>query len=162
MPASETRLREQLRRYWRPPVVVLGVGRREHGDDAFGPLLIDRLPAAPGLVGIDCGTVPENFIGVVAGRRPGLVLLADAVRMETPAGTVCLLEPEQLGHITLGTHALTPAMLLELIRERVGAPCLVLAVGPEQVGPGLAASPAASSAVERTAALLGSLAAEKG
>jgi hydrogenase maturation protease len=155
-----THLKEELAPYWHPPVVVLGVGRRGHGDDAAGPLLIDRLPGSPGLVGIDCGTVPENLLGVAARCQPGLVLLVDAVHMGASPGSVCVLAPADLAHTGLGTHALTPAMLLEAMGKRVGTPCLVVAVEPEQVGPDLLMSPAVSSALAGISDVFGELATE--
>ena len=146
----------ELTRLWKPPVVVVGIGRRGHGDDAAGPLLIDHLPAARDLLGIDCGTAPENFLGVVARHRPGLVLLVDATHTNAPPGTVQLLTPDQLAHTDLGTHGLTPALFLKLLQERVGAPCLVLAIEPEQVGPDLPPSASVLTAIRAIAGFLGS------
>ncbi len=134
MSASTPDWQKELTRLWRPPVVVLGVGRRGHGDDAAGPLLIDHLPTAADLVGIDCGTTPENFLGVVARHRPGLVLLVDATHTGALPGTVQVLSPDQLTHTDLGTHGLTPALFLQVVQEQVGAPCFVLAIEPERVG----------------------------
>ncbi len=151
---------QRLASLWCAPVVVLGVGRREHGDDAAGPLLIDRLPEPPGLVPIDCGPAPENFLGVVVRHRPGLVLLADAVHTGSPPGTVQLLAPEDLAHTDLGTHGLTPALFLKALRAQLDVPCLVLAIEPRRVGPDLPLSPIVVSAVVGLARRLGELAAE--
>lgn len=148
----------RLADYWASPVVVLGVGRRGHGDDAAGPLLIERLSHTPGLVGIDCGPTPENFLGVVVRHEPGLVLLVDAARTGAPAGAVQLLAPDQLAHTDLGTHGLTPALFLKLVQEQVDVPCLVLAVEPGRVGPDLPPSPAVRSAVDMLGAFLSDLA----
>ena len=141
----------ELARLWDPPVVVLGVGRREHGDDAVGPLLIDRLPTGADLVGIDCGTAPENFLGVVARHHPGLVLCVDACHTGAPAGTIHLLSPNQLAHTGLGTHGLTPALFLEMLQQQTGATCAVLAVEPERVGPDLPPSSCVETAIRSIA-----------
>ena len=144
----------ELTRLWKPPVVILGVGRWGRGDDAAGPLLIDRLPRGADLVGIDCGPTPENFLGVVARQAPGLVLLVDAVHTGGPPGTVQLLNPDQLAHTDLGTHGLSPALLLRALQETTGAPCLLLGVEVERVGPDLAPSQAVLSAIEAVVTFL--------
>jgi len=152
--ASAPDWQSQLTRHWKPPVVVLGVGRRGHGDDAAGPLLIDHLPTGPELVGIDCGTTPENFLGPITRHEPGLVLLVDATHTGAPPGTVQLLSADQLTHTDLGTHGVTPALFLELLHQQTGAPCLVLAIEPERVGPDLPPSARVVSAIERVTAFL--------
>lgn len=160
MPAPSSEWQRQLARHWKPPVVVLGVGRRGHGDDAAGPLLIDRLSRVSDVVAIDCGTAPENFLGVVLRHRPGLVLLADAVHTGAPPGTVQLLAPDELAHTDLGTHGLTPALFLKALQDQLDVPCLVLAIEPRRVGPDLPLSPIVVSAVVALAARLSELAAE--
>ncbi len=156
MSASTPDWQKELTRLWRPPVVVLGVGRRGHGDDAAGPLLIDQLPTAPDIVGIDCGTAPENFLGVVARHRPGLVLLVDATHTGALPGTVQVLSPDQLTHTDLGTHGLTPALFLQVLQEQVGAPCFVLAIEPERVGLDLPPSACLLTAIRAIVEFLGS------
>jgi len=147
MSLSSPNWQTELARLWKPTVVVLGIGRRDHGDDAAGPLLIDRLPAGADLVGIDCGTVPENFVGVAARHQPGLVLLVDACHTGAPAGTIHLLSPDQLAQTGLGTHGLTPALFLEMLQQETGVPCVVLAVEPARVGPDLPPSPCVQKAL---------------
>ena len=154
MSLSSPNWQTELARLWEPPVVILGIGRRDHGDDAVGPLLIDRLPAGADLVGIDCGTVPENFVGVAARHQPGLVLLVDACHTGAPAGTIQLLSPDQLAHTGLGTHGLTPALFLEMLQQETGVPCVVLAVEPKRVGPDQSPSQAVLSAVEAVVTFL--------
>lgn len=151
---SPAHWQSELDRLWRPPVVVLGVGRRGHGDDAAGPLLIDRLPRGSGLIGIDCGPTPENFLGPAARHKPGLVLLVDAVSAGAPPGTVRLLRPDQLAQTDLGTHGLSPGLLLRALRETTAAPVLLLGIEAERVGPDLPPSQAVLSAVEAVAAFL--------
>ena len=153
MSVSAADWQKELTRLWRPPVVVLGVGRRGHGDDAGGPLLIDQLPTAPDIVGIDCGTAPENFLGVVRRHNPGLVLVVDATHTGSPPGTVQLLSADQLVHTDLGTHGPTPALFLQMLEQEVSAPCVVLAIEPERVGPDLPPSACVLAAIRSIADL---------
>ena len=53
----------------------------------------------------------------------------------------------------LGTHGLTPTLFLKLLQAEVGAPCFLLAIEPERVGPELPPSPAVLSAIEEVANL---------
>jgi len=135
-------------------VVVLGIGRRGHGDDAAGPLLIDRLQASSDLAAIDCGTAPENFLGVVARHHPGLALLVDACCVGADAGTIHLLSPDELAHTDFGTHGLTPALFLKMIEQQTGAECALLAIESERVGADIPASPCVHKAISTIAEFL--------
>ena len=161
MPKGMPDWQRELADHWKTPVVVMGVGRRGHGDDAVGPLLIDRLPEASGLVGIDCGTAPENFVGVARRYRPGLVLLVDAVDTGAPPGTVQLFAPDQLAHTGLGTHGVSLALFLKLLADQTQAPCFLLGIEAERAGPARPPSPVVRCAAEMVAESLANLLAKE-
>jgi hypothetical protein len=66
-----------------------GVGRR---DDGCGPILARRLADLSRLRALDCGDRPEDFTADIAREQPDTVVLADAVDMGAPPGSVAWLE----------------------------------------------------------------------
>ncbi len=72
------------------PVLVLGVGNALMGDEGVGVHLLRELehhPRIPGVVLLDGGTGGANLLGEFQGRRA--IVLVDATRDGSPAGTVC-------------------------------------------------------------------------
>ena len=99
----------------RAPVVVLACGNPSRGDDALGPLLLERLHAWLLTAGLgrrheligDCQWQIEHALDL-AGRE--LALFIDAGDM-TPAPFV-LQQEQASGFVAPGSHALSPAELL--------------------------------------------------
>ena len=122
----------------RAPVVILACGNPSRGDDALGPLLLDRLQTWLDEQGLAAGfELIEEFQWQVehaldlAGRR--LALFIDAGE-RTPAPFVfCQVQATDRALPT--THALSPAALLEVLR-RIGSeptpPAFVLCVAGER------------------------------
>lgn len=115
-------------------LAIVGVGSREHGDDAAGPQFIDQLQTA-GLPGervllIDAGPSPENFTGPLRRFQPHLVILADAAWMVLPPGSVALLNEDQIGGVSASTHGMPLSMLSHFLREEIGCRVVLLAFQP--------------------------------
>jgi hydrogenase maturation protease len=132
-----------------PPVVVFAVGNRSRGDDALGPILLDRLAAA-----LDA-----------EGRRSGFELIDDfqlqiehaldladrelAIFIDAGTGTPApfayhAIEPAG-AMATHSTHALSPEVVLAVYRKVTGLeppPSFVLCVRGEsfELGAPLSAS----------------------
>jgi hydrogenase maturation protease len=144
----------------RAPVVVLACGNPSRGDDALGPLLLERLHdwlLTTGLAGRheligDCQWQIEHALDL-AGRE--LVLFIDAGAM-TPAPFV--FEPVQAsGHVGPGSHALSPAALLSVLARISSDPppaAFVLAVRGERFELGAAPGCRALAHAEAAFALL--------
>lgn len=110
----------------RPPLLVLAVGNPSRGDDALGPLLLDRLRGAGVEAAADVELLTDFQLQVehaldLQGRRA--VLFVDAARPGTADG-VCL-KPLQAGtHIPPASHALSAPAVLRVALQLVGrAPC---------------------------------------
>ena len=71
-------------------VVLMGVGNPGCGDDAFGPLLADRLGSFGDFWAMNCEELPENYTGAVKEHHPDVVLIADAVNFGGDPGQVML------------------------------------------------------------------------
>jgi hydrogenase maturation protease len=149
----------------RLPVLVVGLGQCDRGDDAVG-VVVARAVDALALAGVDVlvHEDPTALIESWSGRR--LAVVVDAVRSGSPAGTLRVLEtgaaaaplPESAwaGTGRGGTHAFGLAAAVELARALGRLPQRLVVVGVEAVAfdygaplsPGVAAAvPAAVDGV---------------
>jgi hydrogenase maturation protease len=111
------------------PVLILACGNPSRGDDALGPLLIERLAALPGL---DADLLTDFQLQIehvldLEGRR--LAILVDAA-LDGPE-PFALVPAQADGAVSITTHAMTPGQLLRVYRQALGGEppeCLVLAI----------------------------------
>ena len=138
-----------------PPVVVLAAGNRSRGDDAIGPLLLERLAAwlaAAGREGefelIDDYQLQVEHALDLQGRR--LALFIDA-GWRTPAPLAFYALAPGPDAAPAGTHALSPQAVLEVYRRiALGGPppAFVLCVRGERFELGAGLSEAAKAHVD--------------
>ena len=141
-------------------LLVLGWGNRSRGDDALGPLCLDRLRE----LGLGAARVEyledyqlqiEHALDLLGRER---VLLVDASQSCAAPFEVTPLAPAP--DASLRSHALTPAALLHLCGELHGTPppCTLLAIRGERFELGAPPSAAAlrnlAAAVQWAAAWL--------
>ena len=117
------------------PLLVFGWGNLSRGDDALGPLFIERLRALPGMANApveyldDYQLQIEHALDLVGRQR---VLFVDA-SLSCPAPfEVTQLQPLQDASFT--THAMSPQALMQVYRDLRGeAPpsCTLLAIRGE-------------------------------
>ncbi len=163
----------------RPGQLVVGVGHPDRGDDAVGPLVVERVRALVGcdpdpggtrtlrqdlVVHADPTCLPELWEGVA------LAVVVDAVRCDRPVGSVVVRDlampaAAALGRDPLvgaprwargGTHALGVLEAVELSRALGTLPPVVIAVGvvAGDVEPGAGLSPEVAAAIDRAAQLV--------
>lgn len=139
-----------------PQLLIFGYGNPSRGDDALGPLLIERLEAlltedhrlnAGGIEGLtDFQLQVENALDL-AGRR--LVLFVDA-HIDCPAPwRLTPLEPSR--DVTYSTHAISPASVLRVFEDIHGQsppPSFLLGVRGESFELGEPLSRAAEANLE--------------
>ncbi len=129
------------------PVLVFGWGNRARGDDALGPLAIERLRAnlpanAPIEFLEDYQLLPEHALDLVGRAR---VLFIDA--SVTASAPFELSEPVAAVDTAWTSHALSPAALLRIhqgLRSGPVPPCTLLAIRGERFGLGDPLSPLAA------------------
>lgn len=145
-------------------VVVLGCGNLLFGDDGFGPavagrLISDEVPAWAAV--IDAGTaVRELLFDMALGeRRPGRVVVVDAVDAGRRPGEVFEISLEEIppAKVTdFSPHQAPTSNLLRELRDRCDVEVTVLVCQvsciPREVRMGL--SPAVKRAVDRTGRLI--------
>lgn len=137
------------------PLLVLGWGNRSRGDDALGPLCVERLrDALPQRQDIefldDYQLMVEHVLDL---RGCARVLLVDASRGCAPPFETLQLRAAADG--SLSSHALSPQALLQVYGEVHGEPappCTLLAIRGE--GFALGAPPTTVALAHLDAALL--------
>ncbi len=137
--------------------LVLTVGNEMMGDDAAGPLLarmIERAPVGDWAV-LDAGNAPENCVYKVRELAPERVLIVDTAEMDLPAGTVRLIDREEISSLFLmTTHSLPLNYLMESIGEFVPR-VEMIGIQPHTVAFCCPVSPEVMQAVERVYTWLG-------
>ncbi|MDP2824865.1 MAG: hydrogenase maturation protease [Sulfuritalea sp.] len=128
------------------PVLIFGWGNPSRGDDALGPLLIDRI-AALELPGVECLTdfqlQVEHALDLENRRR---ILFVDASLDAVAPFAVKLLEPTRDASFT--THAMTPEAVMQVyveLHDEAPPPCTLLAIRGEGFELGEEITPAAAS-----------------
>ena len=104
-----------------PPILVVGVGNRDRGDDAIGPVVVDELLACAGrefetyvahgdLTDLVMRWVAATDVivvdAMVSGRTPGTVLRVDGLTESLPTSAV-----------TVSTHGIGLPETIELARR---------------------------------------------
>jgi hydrogenase 3 maturation protease len=139
------------------PAAIVGIGNSQSGDDGVGPEVVRLLRGRTRAKLFDCQTAPENFIGPIARANPKCIVLVDAAPMNETPGAIAVLALECLHEATFHTHASTPALFLDLIIQRTGAQCFMIAIEPKQSGLGAAMSPRVRAAAEALADMIAEL-----
>ncbi|MBN1490614.1 MAG: hydrogenase maturation protease [Phycisphaerae bacterium] len=127
---EEEALRAALAGRLSPSSVIVGIGNRDRGDDAFGPALIDALRGRTTAALADAGTVPENFAQQIAAGRPDTVLFADAAELGEAPGRLVVRSAEALADCGISTHAGNVSLIAEYVTAISGACCLFLLAQP--------------------------------
>jgi len=120
----------------------MGIGNSLKGDDGVGPYVVgllretvnvgaDGTPAAV-VEAIDCGTVPENYTGVLRRLQPECLVLVDAADMGLEPGSVRTIPAEMIGALGLSTHSMPLSMFMSYVADIVGTTTLV-GVQPESM-----------------------------
>ena len=140
-------------------LVIFAIGNRSRGDDAAGPLLLDRLAkrAAGDIWLEECYQLaPEHVDDAAAGAE---VLFIDASRRFAEGYRFIDITP--LADHSFTTHALSPGALLSLferVYRRPAPPARLLEIGAEGFELGADLSPRCAANVEAAWPALASLA----
>lgn len=129
-----------------PPVLIIGVGNPSRGDDALGPLLIERLEALqlPGVELLTDFQLQVEYALDLQGRQQ--VIFVDASL--TAAAPFTLTPAFATEDSSYSSHALSPGALLHAYQKLLGEapPAAILAIRGEafELGEGLSANAASS------------------
>jgi hydrogenase 3 maturation protease len=114
-------------------LLIMGIGNRLRGDDAVGPLLMDRLQGKVIADVLDAGDVPENYLGVIESVRPQIILVADAVDFGGRPGEAALFSLDQLSNVTVSTHNASLHLLFKVLQLEPPPDVLLLAIQPTNI-----------------------------
>jgi len=132
-------------------VVFAGVGNRSRGDDAIGPLVIDRL-AGRVPHAIDAGPAPENVTGAIKKLKPAVVAFIDAlIFKDLPPGTPRIVEIDDIRHLGESTHTLSLDVVMEYLKMETGADVFMIGVQPGRISDVEGLSPGIQDAIEKIA-----------
>jgi len=99
--------------------MLFGIGNPLLGDDGVGNYIADRF-RAPGWIAVDCGTIPENFTGVVRREHPEILILVDAADLALSPGEFRAVQPDDIANVTFGTHSLPLNLLMGYLAGSAG------------------------------------------
>ncbi|MCX6670933.1 MAG: hydrogenase maturation peptidase HycI [Euryarchaeota archaeon] len=100
--------------------LILCIGNQEGGDDGIGPYIAQRLKndSSHDMI-LDCGTIPENYTGVIKRHRPKTLILIDAAEMGLPPGEMRIIPREKLGTMHLSTHGIPLSVFIQYLEKEV-------------------------------------------
>jgi hydrogenase 3 maturation protease len=135
--------------------VVVGVGNELRGDDAAGPLIARKLAVALGgdpcqgrLASLDCGEVPENYLGPILETSPTRVIFCDAVDFGGVAGEVRVFGLHELSAPSVSTHNASLSVLAKVLAASGVRDQLLIGVQPAHLAFGGVCSGEVARAVE--------------
>ena len=130
--------------------LVLGCGNILFGDDGFGPAVVDCLlenyPLPPDVCVLNAGISVRNLLFTItlSDRRPGKIIIIDAVDAGKPVGEIFELDIDQLPKIKIddfSMHQLPTSNLLKELNEFCDIEVKILSAQvqqiPDEVDPGL-------------------------
>ena len=135
----------------------MGIGNSLHSDDGCGPYVADLLRDSC-IPAYNCGTVPENFTGVIRKLHPHLLVLVDAALMNKEPGEICIIPEDKIPDTAIGTHMLPLSHIVHYLTnaaERI----LVIGIQPASLDPGdqLSVAVEAATKILKTHIIAGSL-----
>jgi len=147
-------VKEQLARWMKGAVVVIGIGNPLRGDDAAGSLVARRMAGLPGVCAIDAEEVPESYLPTVVKRQPDTIVLVDSVDMDSAPGSVALLDRDQIAGYWPSTHRVPMGMLMSVLEHETQARVFALGIQPAHTEFLEPMSNAVAASVEQVAGML--------
>jgi len=114
-------------------IVIIGIGNIIRGDDGFGSLLIEKIKGGAGVMCLDGGTAPENYLGKIAKENPDTVLIIDVVHLDKNPGEYEILKGEDIAKCGFTTHNISPVMFIEYLTKETKANIYMLGVQPQGI-----------------------------
>ncbi len=101
------------------------------GDDAIGPMIIDALKGKTDAVLMDCGEAPESYLGKIEKIHPEKIIIADAVQMDKPPGTVETIDINEIKGVVMSSHNMPMTLFFEYLQTRVKNELLFIGIQPK-------------------------------
>ena len=101
-------------------IIFVGLGNELRGDDAAGLLFIEKLKDIPGFTGslfITARTNPENYLQKILDSKRNVIVFIDAVRFGGKAGEISWIDPHDIEHLSISTHAFSLKMVEQYLQN---------------------------------------------
>ncbi|WP_010479808.1 hydrogenase 3 maturation endopeptidase HyCI [Thermococcus zilligii] len=118
-------------------IVICGIGNEVRGDDAFGVLVAEKLKELlKGLkvLVLNCGEVPESYMGKIISFKPDLVVFVDAVDFGGEHGELIIADPEGTVGEAVSTHSLPLRLLVKYLKAQTKADFVLIGCQPASTG----------------------------
>jgi len=112
-------------------VMILGVGNTLRGDDGVGPYLVKQLEGQVDATLLDCGEVPENFLGKITEIQPDNIIIIDAVNLGADPGAVAILHENELAGASWSTHHASIKLFLKCLKSDTRSNVLIIGIQPK-------------------------------
>ena len=129
-------------------VALFGVGNLLRGDDALGPLLVDRLQGQVNAECINTENAPEKFLGKVIKLEPNTLIIIDAVHLGLNPGDYRIVRPDELSGVGFSTHDIPLQNLVDYIKTEIDVDIYILGVQPEHLAIGKSLSNPVKTALQ--------------
>jgi len=116
-------------------LVIIGIGNLLKNDDGLGVVTVKKLQGklTNNILLIDCGTVPETYVGPIRKFNPSHVLMIDAAELGSNPGTVRFVFPDEIQGLTISTHALPLNVFADYLKKEIHTKIALLAVQPKNL-----------------------------
>lgn len=138
-------------------VVVMGIGSESRGDDAAGPMLVERLEEstdAADVLFLDCGNVPENYTSKVKNFDPNHIIVVDVVHFGGEPGEISIVDPSQIVEDSVSTHRIPLSKLIEYLEHETGANIILMGIQPRTLEMGEDMSDEIKDSIKNLASIL--------
>jgi len=101
-------------------IVFVGLGNESRGDDAAGLFFLQKLKEQAEFKAatfIGAGTNPENYLQQILEAQPSLVVFIDAADWGAPRGEMRWIDPAELDHIQISTHAFSIQLVEKYLKS---------------------------------------------
>ena len=123
----------RLKKALKGRVCIVGIGNILCGDDAFGPIMIQRLKGKVGAELLDAGTAPENFLGPITKMDPETIIILDTADLGVAAGNIDILNKGDILKVGFSTHDASPSMFMSYLEGASHADIFMIAVQPKNI-----------------------------
>ena len=135
-------------------VIIAGLGNELNGDDGFGVYVTEALGDHGKATSISVHTVPENFSKKIADAKPDLVIFVDTAWLETEAGDMQILSPDDLAKILTITHRVPLSKVIERLLSFHQCRIIIIGMQPKGMEIGDGMSDEAVAAAQKLVKLL--------
>jgi len=120
-------------------IAFLGIGSDLRGDDVAGMVftakleeIIKKLPKTNmELAFFFGGTAPENVTGEIKRFNPTHLIIIDAAELGKPAGTIEIVDINNITGVSFSTHMMPPSVLVQYLLQYITCDVLIVGIQPK-------------------------------